>query len=721
LFVISNCILILLWAVYLFAVQMLDPHNLERERQIRYTPLKEIQTATRGYIFDRNQELLVRTAKFYQIDYDRSTLKSYQDNNNQLLSEDYSLIASIISSQSSLSHQYVLSRLKSSGGGASIYLSDRIRESEIVLIERQLKEHKIHRGLVTSFSFQQRVYPQGELAARLLGAVRNTKDSGTDALLSQLQGICGIEATYDEDLSGAYGWQMRLFDARNNPVLIPNLGKQRVTNGNNLVLTIDTRIQEIVEMNLREDIETFKAKNAIAILMDPKTGEILALSNISSSDDRYNPSEIRVMANMAASFMFEPGSTIKPFTTLAALEKKMFKTTDIIDCRTYKTEHKRTIKDSHPFEDLSFKDVLVHSSNVGTCKIADRIGANYLYEQLIAFGFGNRTGSDIYGETAGLLRKVRDWQGYSLHSISFGQEIAVTPLQLITAYAALANDGNLMRPYLVKMITDENDQVVKRNKPRRIRTVSNKSCLDTLKTYLQGAVEYGTATSTNLPYISIAGKTGTAEKQSDGQAGYGRNSYISNFVGFFPAEDPQFVGLVLYDEPEYYYHYASMSAVVTFRKITEQILALPDCRIVPQLRMQEMSIVSMPDLLGLELSKAKDVLAKNNINYQLTGVVESDNSVVVNQFPKHEIKFDKNQTVVIVADIMKKEETVNTDESELISKMPSLIGLTLRQAVKEAKKQQINIEVEGKGIVFSQSIPVGKPVEYGLTCIVKAN
>lgn len=729
-FVFLNSLLIFLWAVYLFAVQILDPHNLERERRLRYTPLKELHTPTRGYIYDRNHDVLVRTAKFYQIDFDRSTLRSFRDNDRQGLIDDYDRIAEIISSNSSLSKRQVLNRLRSNVTSPSIYISDRIRESDIVRIEREMRDSNYERGLITKYSFQQRIYPKGTLAARLFGSVRETKDTGSQSALSQLEGISGIEATYDNELRGIYGWQKRLFDGRNNPIQIPGLGRQTVRNGNSLVLTLDARIQEIVEMNLREGLETFRAKNAVAVFMNPQTGEILAMASLSNSDQNISPSEIRVLANLAASYMFEPGSTLKPITSLVALEKKLYSTSDMIDCRTYRTEHNRIIRDSHPFEDLSFQDVIVHSSNVGVSKIAEKIGPHALYERLISLGFGNRTGSDIYGESAGLFRKIREWQGFSLHSISFGQEIAVTPLQLVNAYAALANDGKLMKPYIVKRIIDENDRIIHQNSPQLIRTVSTKSALDTLKVMMRSVVDYGTASGTKLPYVSIAGKTGTAEKKIPGQTGYARNKYISNFAGFFPVENPQFAGLVLYDEPAYFYHWASMSAVVTFRRITEQIMALPDYNIVPQLRRQDMYVVTMPDLIGMNLERAERLLQQQGVNYQIAGIHNAvslyespdyEKKVIVNQYPKKNIKFDQSQTVVIVADIEGNRAGLTDAHEDTPSKMPYLIGLTLRQAVQEAKRHKINLIVEGSGIVSTQSIPVGKSIDQGMVCRVTAN
>lgn len=719
-----NGFIILVWAVYLFTVQILDPYGFEQNRRVRYTPAKELHIPTRGNIYDRNRELLARSVRFYQIDYDRSVLCS--DDRDS----DYRQLAGIISRNTQLTESYVLNRLRNAAGDSGVYLSDRIRETDLISLNRELAESNFQRGLITGFSFQRRVYPAEKTAARLLGIVRESRDVESRSKLSYLEGLSGVEHTFDNYLQGVYGWRKLLYDARRNPLVIPSLARQQVRDGSHIVLTLDSRIQEIVEMNLREGLEQYGAKNAIAIFMNPKTGEISAMAGISENDRKLNAQELRGLPNLAVSFMFEPGSTIKPFTALAALEKNLFATNDTLDCRTYRLPG-RTIRDSHEFEDLSFRDVMVKSSNVGTSKIAEEIGAQYLYERLISLGFGNRTGSELYGESAGLFRHIRDWQGFSLHSVSFGQEMAVTPLQLVTAYSAIANGGTMMRPYIMKEILDINNNLIKENKPSRIRTTSNPAAIDTLHTILRDVVEYGTGTNTRLPYISIAGKTGTAEKQGD-TAGYARGKYIANFAGYFPVEDPQLVGVVIYDEPSYYYRYASISAVVTFRKIVEQILALPDCNILTSTRQRETTFAAVPDLIGKSLDEADQKLHNSGIGYQIIGKTDiSENRyLVVNQYPKKGIELDTGNKVTLVVEkeaidgsgnrAAVRQALQDTPSLQVEQIMPDLTGLTVREALRQARRNNIRLKVHGSGQIQTQSIPPGKSVGYGKKCIVTA-
>ncbi len=719
-----NVFFILVWIVYLFTVQITDPYGFEHNRRVRYTPAKELHIPTRGNIYDRNRELLARTVRYYQIDYDRSRLDA--DNRN----EDYRLIAQIVSNNSNLSESYIFNRLQNAPGTSGVYFSDRIRETDLISLNRDLEAAGYDRGLITNFSFQRRVYPNDETASRLLGVVRESKETESRSNLSYLEGLSGVEHTFNNHLQGVYGWRKLLYDARRNPLVIPSLARQQVRDGSHIVLTLDSRIQEIVEMNLREGLDQYGAKKAIAIFMNPKTGEIVAMAGISKNDEKLSAHEIRGLPNLAVSYMFEPGSTIKPFTALAALEKNLFTTNDTLDCKEYRLPG-RVIRDSHPFEDLSFRDVIVKSSNVGTSKIADQIGSQYLYERLISFGFGNRTGSDLYGESAGLFRHVRDWQGFSLHSISFGQEMAVTPLQLVAAYSAIANGGTMMRPYIMKKILDKNNNIIKENEPFRIRTTSNPAAIDTLHTILEDVVKSGTAVNTDLPYISIAGKTGTAEKQVD-SAGYTKGKYIANFAAYFPVEDPQLVGVVIYDEPAYFYHYASMSAVVTFRKITEQILSLPDCEILTSTRYGARSFVPVPDLTGRDLHEAKAELRRTGIDYQVVGkTTDSDVDFrVVNQYPKKGVELDKTHQITIVVEEHNlsasrhkkavREAIEQTPSIEVEQIMPDLTGLTVRQAVRQAKRYNIMLKIKGSGQIQSQSIPPGKRISYGKKCIVTA-
>ena len=717
-FIILNIIFIFIWISYLFAIQILDPHDFKKTIELRRNPSKQIIVSERGSIFDRNHELLVGSTRLYQIDLDRNAIIKYcKRNDNKKTSDVYRKISKIIAEHTTLSQNFILQKLNRNSASSSIFISDDISETQLTKIKSDLKKEKIP-GLVTNFCEIKRTYPKNQLAARLLGMIQKKETKDKQNSIFDLEGICGLEATFDDELSGKFGWQEIINDANNKRIPLLYLKKREVENGNSLILTLDSNFQEILEENLKTGLEKYKAKNAIGIIMVPKTGEIIAMTGISENDSNKDSSHLRALANLPVSFMFEPGSTLKPITALLAIENNIYSSNDEIDCREYHIEGEdRIIKDSHEHESLSFKDIIAYSSNVGISKIVEKIGSNALYERMIELGFGRKTGSNLAGESSGIFRKLKDWQGYSLHSISFGQEISVTTLQLANAYCALANDGNIMQPYIIKEIRDENDKIVKIFRPKLLRTVSNKKSLDTLKTFLKNVVDYGSATATKLDYLTIAGKTGTGEKTLYGEKSYSEEKYTSVFAGFFPVENPKYVIVVVFDEPEYenYSYYASVSAVPTFKNIVQNIINLPQCDLIIELKEKDKEFVQMPDLIGLTKEKAVEILRKKNLLYNL---IENDkNGFVKNQYPKPKVSFDKTEVVIVILDKEKQEKK----NIKLDFKMPNLIGLTLREALAETNRKKIKLVINGNGIISSQSISEGSKIRFGEKCLITAN
>ncbi|NQV19523.1 MAG: PASTA domain-containing protein [Armatimonadetes bacterium] len=717
-FMILSIIFIFIWISYLFTIQILDPHNFKNTIELRRNPSKQIIVSERGSIFDRNQELLVGSTRLYQIDLDRNAIIKYcKRNKNKQTSDVYQKTSKIIAEHTTLSQNSILQKLNKNSTSGSIYISGDISETQLTKIKSDLKKEKIP-GLVENFCEIKRTYPKNQLAARLLGMIQKKEEKDNQNSIFDLEGICGLEATFDDELSGKFGWQEIINDANNKRIPLLYLKKREVENGNSLILTLDSDFQEILEENLKTGLDKYKAKNAIGIIMVPKTGEIIAMTGIAEDDSDKDDSHLRALSNFPVSFMFEPGSTLKPITALLAIENNIYTSNDEIDCREYHIEGEdRIIKDSHEHESLSFKDIIAYSSNVGISKIVEQIGSEALYDRMIELGFGRKTGSNLAGESSGIFRKLKDWQGYSLHSISFGQEISVTALQLANAYCALANDGKIMQPYIIKEIRDENDEIVKTFRPKLLRTVSNKKSLDTLKIFLKSVVDYGSATATKLDYLTIAGKTGTGEKILYGEKSYSEEKYTSVFAGFFPVENPKYVIVVIFDEPEYenYSYYASISAVPTFRNIVQNIINLPQCDLIIELKEKDKEFVQMPNLIGLTKEKAVEILRKKNLFYNL---IENDkNGFVKNQYPKPKVSFDKTEVVIVILD-KEKQENQNI---KLEFKMPNLIGLTLREALAEANRKKIKLVINGKGIISSQSISEGSKIRFGEKCIITAN
>ena len=659
-----------IWIIYLFTIQVFDPYNLRNIYNSRYKARKEIIVPRRGDIFDRNNEILVTSLMQYQIDIDRKSIKIKVNNSKEKYAQIINKISEIISQNSQMKKTTVKKRLKSKSLARSVMIGNNFNQTELTKIKDKFKKNNIP-GLISGFSSMKRIYPHETLAARLLGITKE-KNKSKNSIYS-IKGICGLEASFDNYLKGEYGWRQSYYDAHDDRIPMPNLTEKYAKPGNSLTLTLNLKLQEIVEKYLREGLEQYNAKNAIGIFMDANTGEILSMAGVSTKDKHYNSSSLRAMPNLPVSFTFEPGSTIKPITALSALKHKVVPHYKKIDCQTYKTKG-RTISDAHEFDNLNLKDIIAYSSNVGISKIAEKIGKKKLYNLLIEFGFGNKTGSNFVGENRGLLRKINHWQGYSLHSISFGQEMSSTALQLASAYCTIANNGNVLRPLVVKEIRDENKNIVKSFEPKILREISAKSSLDTLKSYLKAVVDYGTASSLDIPGLSVAGKTGTAEKATKNGT-YSDELYTSLFAGFFPVDNPKVVGVIIFDEPSYRYRYGSQSSVPTFEKIVKNLIALPSCNIMTEVKENRTDFIKVPDLIGLSFDKANDILKNKNI--QFTKVVVDPNGLVINQYPKANIAISKNRKVSIIVDKKKKVQEIYKDDSH----MPNLVGMTVKKVI----------------------------------------
>ncbi|MCD4818231.1 MAG: PASTA domain-containing protein [Candidatus Cloacimonetes bacterium] len=714
-FVMINSIFILIWMIYLFIVQIMDPHDFKNVINRRQHLSKQIITSYRGNIYDRNKQLLVSSIKLYQIDIDRNAISKYCKKNavkGIKIADVYQEIAKIISKYTAISRKSVLLKLNTNLKANAVFIVKNITENDIENIKAKFGEENIP-GLVKSFSGIRRTYPKNKLAARLLGMVKSSEKNRET--IYDVRGKCGLESTFDTELSGKYGWKEVFSDANNRKIPFLFLKENKPQNGNSIILTIDANLQEIMENNLTHGIEKYKAKNAIGVIMNPQTGEILAMAGLSKEDNFKSPGSLRALPNLAVSFMFEPGSTLKPITALIALEKDIYKPEQKIDCRDYQMEN-RLIKDVHEYRYLSFKDIIAHSSNVGVSKIVEKIGSKMLYDRMVELGFGHRTGSNLAGESDGIFRKLKDWQGFSLHSISFGQEISVTAIQLANAYCTFANGGNVMKPYICSEIIDENGKRVKKFKPKKLRTISDKKSVDTLKDFLKGVVDYGTGVATKFDQLTVAGKTGTAEKSKSGTAGYSKDKYTSVFAGFFPVEDPKYVMVVAFDEPDFYqyYHYAAQSAVPTFKNIIKNMINLPQNNLLSEAKEKDIEFVKMPKLIGLTKEKTLLKLSKAGINYKI--INNSDKNIVADQYPKPQVKFNKNETVIIIFD--KKENIVQNDSIDY--KMPNLVGLTLKNAISVSNRKKIKLIVQGNGIINTQSIPAGSKIKFGERCNISA-
>jgi len=407
-----------------------------------------------------------------------------------------------------------------------------------------------------------RFYPNAELASHVVGY------SGVDG-----NGLGGIELAQDSQIKGKAELVRAERDALGKRTLPLDFGFEDSLTGNSIVLTIDKTIQYTAEKELAEAVRKSGAKGGTAIVMDPKSGEILAMANY----PQFNPNDLSAytqatLKNRAIVDTYEPGSTFKVFLIAAALEEGAIKQQDRFFCENGSMEISgKVIHDTHKYGNLTPKEILKYSSNIGASKIAAKLGKERYYNYLTAFGFGSPTRIELEGEGSGILRPMKTWSKVDFANVSFGQGVSVTPIQLASAFSAIANGGYLMKPCLVKDIQDKDGKVIKRNQPQIVKKVISGETASKVIEMLKGVVsEGGTGTAAALSGYDVAGKTGTAQKAALRGRGYG-GKYVSSFIGLVPAQSPELVVLVSIDEPVGV-QYGGVVAAPAFKAIAETSL-----------------------------------------------------------------------------------------------------------------------------------------------------
>jgi penicillin-binding protein 2 len=517
-----------------------------------------------------------------------------------------------------------------------------------------------------------RFYPNDSLAAHVLGFV------GTDEI-----GLSGVEQYYNDKIRGESGKLYLETDAKRRAFESYEIQPHP---GQTVVLTIDQTIQFRAEQALTSAVESSHAKSGHVIVMDPNTGEILALANAPTFDPNQPTSfSSESRPNGALQSIYEPGSTFKIVAYSAAIEKGLVKPEDKIDCQMGQiTVAGRLIHDGHSYGLLTVADALAKSSNVGAIKLGLLNGNDSMYEFMRRLGFGSRTGIDLAGESPGILRPVNRWQPSSIGSLAIGQEVGVTPLQMATAYSVIANGGQWVKPHLVRELRSPDGTVLYQAKPEMRRALKPETTA-ALRTMLEGVTLRGTARKAQLNGYSAAGKTGTAQKIDPKTHAYSATKYIGSFVGFAPVGNPAVVIIVVIDEPQGAYHGGDIAAPV-FRTIAEQIL--PELSITPDLE-----IKSGPPLIA----QAAQASPKTREEEQRQS--EQRNATLPRVAARN---FTNGGNEVVLA--------MATKRAAL---MPDLRGQSVRDVARMCAQLGLRLEARGEGRALRQIPEAGAEVDSG--------
>lgn len=518
-----------------------------------------------------------------------------------------------------------------------------------------------------------RYYPNGALASHILGYV------GLDG-----QGLGGVEQFYNTKIAGEPG---RLFlekDANGKPYESYEIAPKP---GQTVVLTIDQSIQYQAEQVLQTAVQRSRAKSGSVIVLDPRSGEILALANAPTFDpNKVANAKAETRSNWALQNIYEPGSTFKIVAFAAALEKNLARLEERIDCQMGAiTVAGRVIRDHTAFGSLTIPEALAKSSNVAAIKLGLRVGDPAMYDYIKRFGFGSRTGIELPGETAGLLRKVERWQPSSIGSIAIGQEIGVTPVQMVSAFGALANDGVRIAPHLIREVRNAEGTVVYRAQPEQRRVLNAETAI-ALRGMLEGVTLRGTAKAAQLDGYSAAGKTGTAQKIDPKTRAYSATKHVASFVGFAPVTNPQVVIIVVVDEPAGAYHGGDVAAPV-FREVAELILP---------------ALGVMPDI---EVKSVPELVAQVNENPERAAKVREE---------QVQSEQERKATLPTVdSNGGRGGEVVYAVATKKAMLMPDLRGRSVRDVARTCAQLGLQVEARGEGRVFKQNPSAGTEVTTG--------
>ena len=578
---------------------------------------------------------------------------NFYDLNGNNLTQNLTFYRIGIHPQKILNNNLLNDLSECTGTDKEIYLSKVSSDKEYIDLEKKINKNceylqkKYPNSLIIKKSYK-RYYPEDNLVSQIVGFT-NIDD----------EGVSGLESKYNKFLKPVSGSKLSKRNGLGVKISDPTLPSQEAKNGADITLTINKEYQAVLRDELLTQMEKVGASASMGLILNPQTGAILSMVNLPDYNPNFpNDFDIELQRNKIVSDLIEPGSTFKIVTMAAALESDISLTDEYNVEGPYNFHNIKIIEDSEPHTVLNVKEILAFSSNIGTIKIAEYLGKKSIYNQAREFGYGTKTGFDSFTEQSGTFREPSKWTLSSMHSVPIGYEISATPLQIAMSYAAIANGGFLLKPYVVERIEKHDDTIIKnqRNSKKRILSQSNSEKLGLM---LSHTVEHGSAKSAAIDGWNVAGKTGTSKKLIDGQ--YSEKEFISSFVGYFPYDNPQLLCLIILDSPDVSrnLHWGGISAAPVFKSVMDRIINI-------------------------------------------------DKSITISRSKSQRIK---NEPILIQKNYKKKIEYVE---------MPNLIGKTVRDAFSDLKKVGIKPQISGRGLIVSQSIDAGTKIEKESICILKA-
>lgn len=648
--------------------------------------------AQRGNIYDKNGTLLATNAADYKIALDpkvpgitRDQIVQLTSKLSELTGQDDGFYLNKVDQAPKRSRYVVL------GKNLSGYIKEEIDALGI-------------KGVIIEENFR-RKYTFGTLASHSLGFVNHNSNGRT-----------GIESFYNDELKGDDGVRQVRKDPFGKVSEYVGAPKKLPQDGYSLHTTIDSYIQAILEDELRAGVEKHRANYGTGIIIDPKTGAIKALANYPTFDPNFPGNEDDInRRNFAISDMVEPGSTFKLVTAVAAVEQRKVNFTEIFETpeNGEVVIHGLTLRDHDPLGNMDFASVMRQSSNVATAEIAMRLDNDKFYQYARNMGFGTPTYVDIAGEESGRMAKPYEWSLVSLPWMSHGYELLATPIQVAQAYAAFANDGLMMRPYIVERIEDKQGNIISSHEPIEIRRIAKKKTLDQLLPVFESVVsDSGTGELAQVHGLAIAGKTGTAKKVINGRY---TNNYRGSFVGFFPVKDPKYVCLILLDEPKPV-GYGGSTAGPIFRQVATRIAGLDGDlqRQMTPVESDSAFFAHAPFMKGLPLPLAEEILKEMNLEYKALG----KSGFVVSQ--SHEAGAEVKAGEKILLTLSETYAPIDSARvKEGFATIPDLRGMNMRNASNLLTSLGLKASMVGSGTVFAQFPKAGEFMRPGSAVTIR--